>query len=298
MICIAVIDTHSLHVSFYYIKLAIFTRTPEIKPSAATGETEAQELSGSTPETESQRELADISETSDWTEKETHPQDYCVVTGDTYEDISSGWTAISGEVTEPSERPDKLHDLSRGTNGKEYDQDGYEGNHISWEEHSDEGGELEQDIVCSGGIGEESPLVPKPQTNGLVVKSFTTMDANKLLDGSVFTELNDKQEEGGEKPYVDLAAGTFSAEDQLVLPRPRPSVSVYQVEVDANRTIDGENKIEPCEAAGTPSEEISGQLSPVSSETVVAPRKRISPHGSGIPVSRVPVFRGVFPVDF
>ncbi|XP_077316318.1 microtubule-associated protein tau-like isoform X9 [Lithobates pipiens] len=263
----------------------------EIKPSAATGETEAQELSGSTPETESQQELADISETSDWTEKETHPQDYCVVTGDTYEDISSGWTAISGEVTEPSERLDKLHDLSRGINGKEYDQDGYEGNHISWEERSDEGGELEQDIVCSGGIGEEPPRVLKPQINGLVVESFTAVDANKLLDGSAFTELNDKQEDGEEKPYVNLAADTFSAEDQLVLPRPRPSVSVYQVEVDANRTIDGENKIEPCEAAGTPSEEISGPLSAVSSETVVAPRKRISPHGSGIPVSRVPVFR-------
>lgn len=240
----------------------------------------------------------DTFETSDWTKKETHPQDYCAVTGDTYEDISSGWTGISGEVTEPSERPDKLHDLSRGMNGKEYDQDGYEGNHISWEERSDEGGELEQDIVCSGGIGKESPLVLKPQTNGLVVESFTAVDANKLLDGSVFPELNDKREDGGEKPYVDLAADTFSAEDQLVLPRPRPSVSVYQVEVDANRTIDSENKMEPCEAAGTPSEEISGPLSAVSSETVVPPRKRISPHGSGIPVSRVPVFRGVFPVGF
>ncbi|XP_040186496.1 microtubule-associated protein tau-like isoform X6 [Rana temporaria] len=263
----------------------------EIKLSAATGDSEAQELSGSSPETESQQEVMDTSETSDWTKKETHPQDYCAVTGDTYEDISSGWTGISGEVTEPSERPDKLHDLSRGTNGKEYDQDGCEGNHISWEERSDEGGELEQDIVCSGGIGKESPLVLKPQTNGLVVESFTAVDANKLLDGSVFPELTDKREDGGEKPYVDLAAGTFSAEDQLVLPRPRPSVSVYQVEVDANRTIDSENKMEPCEAAGTPSEEISGPLSAVSSETVVAPRKRISPHGSGIPVSRVPVFR-------
>ncbi|KAM5135238.1 microtubule-associated protein tau-like isoform 2-T5 [Mantella aurantiaca] len=262
----------------------------EIKPSSTTGETEAQEPFDSTPETDSQQEVADISEPSDWPQKETHQEDFCVVTGDTYKDISSGWTAVSSEVTEPPERQEKLHDLSKETNGKEYEQDGCEGNHISWEEHSNEGEELEQEIESSQDIGEEPPLGLEPQTNGLVAKSFTTEDANKLLDGSVFTELHDKQEDGVEKPYVDLAAGTFPAEDQLVLPRPRPSVSVYQVEIDANQTIDGENKMEPCEAADTLSEEIPGQPSPVTN-TVVAPKKRISPHGSGIPVSRVPVFK-------
>ncbi|XP_018429796.1 PREDICTED: microtubule-associated protein tau-like [Nanorana parkeri] len=260
----------------------------EIKP--LPGEMEAEEPCSNTPETESQQEVTDLSETSDGTQKYTHPTDFCVVTGDTYEDISSGWTAVSNEVTENSERQERLPFVPLDKSCKEYDQDGYEGNHISLEERSD-GGELDRDAVSPRCIGKELPRGLEPETNGLVAESFTTVDANQLLKGSVFTELNDKQEDGIEKPYVDLAAGTFSAEDQLVLPRPRPSVSVYQVEIDANRTIEGENKIEPCSAAGTPSEEIPGLPSPVTSETVVAPRKRISPHGSGIPVSRVPVLK-------
>lgn len=274
-----------MFVSYYCIKLAIFTQTPEIIPSS--DKMEAQESSGSTPEMESQQEVADFSETLDWPQQETHQEDYCVVTGDTYEDISSGWTAISGEVTEPTGHQEKLHELSKGTNGKEYDQDGYEDNHISWEERSDGVGELKQDVVSSEDIGEESPL-SEAHTNGLVA-----VNGNKLHDGLVFSELNDQQE-----PYVDLAASTFPAEDQLVLPRTRPSVSVYQVEIDPNRTIDGENKMEECDVAGTSSDEITGESSPVTSETVVPLQKKISPHRSGIPVSRVPVFKGVFPVDF
>nr|DBA22157.1 TPA: hypothetical protein GDO54_013216 [Pyxicephalus adspersus] len=250
----------------------------EIKYSATVEEPEAQEPSSST----SEQGVTDITETSDGPQKEAQ-EDFCILTGDTYEDISSGWTAFS-EVTEPSNRQEKMHDLSKRTNGKEYDQDGYEINYISSEELSDDGGQLEHDIVSSQDIRKESVLGLEPQTNGLVAGSFAAGDANKLLDGPVFSE----QADAVEKPYVDLAASTFSGEDQLVLPRPRPSESVYQVEIDANRTIDGQIKTEPGESAET---QISGLPSPVTTETAVAPRKRISPHGSGIPVSRVPVLK-------
>ncbi|XP_068119671.1 microtubule-associated protein tau isoform X2 [Hyperolius riggenbachi] len=256
----------------------------------ATEGTETKEPARSPSESDLQQEALDISESSDLPQKEAHPEDFCVAPGDTFEDISPGWTGVNSEITEPSEKHDKFHDLSKEVNGKECDQDGYEGNHISWEGHSDEGGELEQDITPTRDIGEESPLERNPHTNGLVAESFLE-ESPKMVDGSVFTEVSNKQEDEAEEQNADMSSDHFAGEDQLLLPRTRPSVSVYQVEIDPNKTIDGEMKVEPCETGYTPDEEIAEQPSPVAVESVTTPRKRLPLHGSGIPVSRVPVLK-------
>lgn len=189
---------------------------------------------------------------------------------------------MSNELTEPSD-PQGKHVLIKEPNGVVTHRDDEDG----LEEHGYEDGEVERDNTMSM----EVPLGLRPQTNGLAVDA----EDNKLLDGLVFTEPDNKHEGDVQKPQDDIAADLFSVEDQLVLPRPRPSVSVYQVEVDANKPIDG-NQMSPCESAATPSEDTTEIYLPSPGEVVGIPRKRGSPHGSGIPVSRVPVFRGVFPV--
>ncbi|XP_066442008.1 microtubule-associated protein tau [Eleutherodactylus coqui] len=238
----------------------------EITFLAAVGEAEVQDSSSSTPETEVG---------TAGTERDV--EDLCVVTGDTCEDLSPGWTTLSNELTEPSEAQGKcvLIEESNGIDThREDDDDGLE-------EHGYEGGEMEQDNL----ISMEAPLDLQPQTNGHVVDEE---EANKLFEGSVFTESNNKHDEDVQEPHDEIEADSFSIEDPLLLPRPRPSVSVYQVEVDANKPIDG-TKMSPCEAASTPSEDTSEKHSPV--EVSGIPRKRVSSHGSGIPVSRVPVLK-------
>ncbi|KAG9474434.1 hypothetical protein GDO78_004636 [Eleutherodactylus coqui] len=238
----------------------------EITFLAAVGEAEVQDSSSSTPETEVG---------TAGTERDV--EDLCVVTGDTCEDLSPGWTTLSNELTEPSEAQGKcvLIEESNGIDThREDDDDGLE-------EHGYEGREVEQDNL----ISMEAPLDLQPQTNGHVVDEE---EANKLFEGSVFTESNNKHDEDVQEPHDEIEADSFSIEDPLLLPRPRPSVSVYQVEVDANKPIDG-TKMSPCEAASTPSEDTSEKHSPV--EVSGIPRKRVSSHGSGIPVSRVPVLK-------
>ncbi|XP_071967196.1 microtubule-associated protein tau-like isoform X4 [Engystomops pustulosus] len=240
----------------------------EIKIPAATGEVDIQESSSSTPETE-----VGIEGDRSITEREL--EDLCVITGDTYEDVSPGWTTFSNELTEPSDVQAKhmLLQESNGLHAPRHD-DGLE-------EQRYEGGEVEQDNTSSM---EPSPSL-QPQTNGFALNAEET---NNLVDGSVFTD--NKHSNDIEKPHDDMATDSFSIEDQLVLPRSRPSVSVYQVEVDANKPIDS-NKISPCEAVSTPGEETSEQHLPSPSEIVEIPRKRVPAHGSGIPVSRVPVLK-------
>ncbi|XP_063815561.1 microtubule-associated protein tau-like isoform X2 [Pseudophryne corroboree] len=246
----------------------------DIKPQADTVETEMQE-SSCAQEIELEQE-ADVSETSAENHQGIHPEDLGVVTGDTYEDISPGWEAVNNEVTEPSEEQDK-HSLrlAQEANGKEHHKDSYGGKYSVGEEHDSEVGELEQDSTTPT----ESPLDIPSLTNGQAAESLIAEDANKLLNGSVFTDLNG---EGVSKSCVDIAAESLSVEE--VLPRPRPSVSVYQVEIDPNKPID--KKMSPWEAADSPSD-TSEQHSPCMIEKT--PRKKMPPHGSGISVSRVPV---------
>ncbi|XP_040294608.1 microtubule-associated protein tau-like isoform X4 [Bufo bufo] len=243
----------------------------EIKIPAAAGEMEIQESSSSTPVTE-------VGTGGDKSITERDVDDLCVITGDTYEDVSPGWTTLSNEFTEPSETQDK-HALIQESNGivTHRDDDDDDGR---LEEPRYEGGEEEQDSTVST----ELQFGLQPETNGL---ALDVEEANKLLDGSAFTESNNKHEQ---KPHDDIAADSFPVEDQLVLTRRQPSVSIYQVEVDANKPIDG-NKISPCEDDITPSQDTSEKHSPSLGEVVGIPRKRVSPHGSGIPVSRVPVFK-------
>ncbi|XP_069808611.1 microtubule-associated protein tau isoform X6 [Dendropsophus ebraccatus] len=231
----------------------------EIKSPAATGKMETQESSSSTPETEMCTE-------GDRSITERDAEDLCVITGDTYEDVSPGWTTMSNELTEASDVQGR-HVLTQETNGIVTHRDHEDG----MEEHAYEGEEEEQDNTTSM----DTPVCLQPQTNGLKVDK----EDNKLPDGSVF----DKHDDDVQKPHDDIAADSFPVEDQLMLPRPRPSVSVYQVEVDANKPIDG-NKMSPCEAASTPSEDTSEKHLPSPGEVMGIPRKRISQHGSGIPV--------------
>ncbi|XP_044155285.1 microtubule-associated protein tau isoform X3 [Bufo gargarizans] len=244
----------------------------EIKIPAAAGEMEIQESSSSTPVTE-------VGTGGDKSITERDVDDLCVITGDTYEDVSPGWTTLSNEFTEPSENQDK-HALIQESNGIVTHRDDDDGR---LEEPRYEGGEEEQDSTVSM----ELQLGLQPETNGL---ALDVEEPHKLLDGSAFTESNNKHEDDVQKPHDDIAADSFPVEDQLVLTRRQPSVSIYQVEVDANKPIDG-NKISPCEAAITPSQDTSEKHSPSVGDVVGIPRKRVSPHGSGIPVSRVPVFK-------
>ncbi|XP_056404627.1 microtubule-associated protein tau isoform X5 [Hyla sarda] len=234
----------------------------EINFPAAAGDMEIQESSCSTPETE-------VGMDGDRSITERDAEDLCVITGDTYDDVSPSWTTLSNEL--PSDVQGR-NILTKESNGIATYSDDKEG----LEEHAYEGREVEQDIPMSM----EVPLGLKPQTNGLEVDAE---EDNKLLDGSVFTEADNKHEDNVQMLHDDLAADSFSVEDQLVLPRPRPSVSVYQVEIDANKPIDA-NRMSPCEAASTPSEDTSEIHLPSPGEVAGIPRKRISQHGSGIPV--------------
>ncbi|XP_073438487.1 microtubule-associated protein tau isoform X3 [Dendrobates tinctorius] len=242
----------------------------EISFPAYAGETEIQESSSSTPETEVGME-GDISIT------ERDVDDLCVITGDTCEDVSPGWTTLSNELTDPAELQVKQV-FTQESNGivshKDDDDEGLE-------EHRYEGEEVEHDST----ISTEASLGVQPQTNGL---ELGVEEADKLLDGSVFSESISKHEGDDQQPHDDMAADSLSVEE--VLPRPRPSVSVYQVEVDANKPIDGK-QMSPCEAADAPSDDTEVKQLPSPGEVGGIPKKRVSPLGSGIPISRVPVLK-------
>ncbi|XP_073539203.1 microtubule-associated protein tau isoform X1 [Phyllobates terribilis] len=240
----------------------------EIRFPANAGETEIQESSSSTPETE-------VGMEGDRSITERDVDDLCVITGDTCEDVSPGWATLSNELTESSDLQGKqvFTQESNGTVSHK-DDDGLE-------EHRYEGEEVEHDNT----ISKEASLGVQPQTNGL---ELDVEEADKLLDGSVFSESISKHEDDDQKPHDDMAADSLSVEE--VLPRPRPSVSVYQVEVDANKPIDGK-QMSPCEAADTPSEDTEEKQLPSPGEVGGIPKKRVSPLGSGIPVSRVPVLK-------
>ncbi|XP_077108846.1 microtubule-associated protein tau-like isoform X3 [Ranitomeya variabilis] len=241
----------------------------EIRFPANAGETEIQESSSSTPETE-------VGMEGDTSITERDVDDLCVITGDTCEDVSPGWTTLSNELTEPSDLQGKqvFTQESNGIVSRDDDDD-------RLEEHSYEGEEVEHDSTIST---EASPGV-QPQTNGL---ELGAEEADKLLDGSVFSEPISKHEDDDQKPHDDMAADSLSVEE--VLPRPRPSVSVYQVEVDANKPIDGK-QMSPSEAADAPSEDTEEKQLPSPGEVGGIPKKRVSPLGSGIPISRVPVLK-------
>ncbi|KAM4030629.1 microtubule-associated protein tau-like isoform 2-T6 [Anomaloglossus baeobatrachus] len=238
----------------------------EISFPANAGETEIQESSSSTPETE-------VGMEGDRSITERDVDDLGVITGDTCEDVSPGWTTLSNE---PSDLQGKqvFTQESNGTVSHTDDDDGLE-------EHRYEGEEVQQDNTISA----EALHGVQPQTNGFEVD---VEEADNLLSGSVFLESNNKHEDDDPKHHDDMAAESLSLEE--VLPRPRPSVSVYQVEVDANKPIDGQQML-PCEAADTLSEDTEDKHLPSPGEVGGIPKKRVSPLGSGIPISRVPVLK-------
>ncbi|XP_069607400.1 microtubule-associated protein tau isoform X3 [Ranitomeya imitator] len=242
----------------------------EIRFPANAGEMEIQESSSSTPETA-------VGMEGDTSITERDVDDLCVITGDTCEDVSPGWTTLSNELTEPSDLQGKqvFTQESNGIVSRNDDDDD------RLEEHSYEGEEVEHDSTIST---EASPGV-LPQTNGL---ELGVGEADKLLDGSVFSEPLSKHEDDDQKPHDDMAADSLSVEE--VLPRPRPSVSVYQVEVDANKPIDSK-QMSPSEAADAPSEDTEEKQLTSPGEVGGIPKKRVSPLGSGIPISRVPVLK-------
>ncbi|CAH2302868.1 microtubule-associated tau isoform X7 [Pelobates cultripes] len=191
------------------------------------------------------------------------------VTGETYEDNSPDWTTTPNELTRPFELPGEVHVSFKDHNGKAYDGEIFEDNQGRIEGENGECGELVQDNETSVPHEEEDQEKPveKIETNG------TELEESQL-DTSPFA---DEHEIAAEKPFVEIVADAFTVEAQL--PRPRPSVSVYQVEIDANKPLNGE-------VLNIPSEDTEDQVQAVQEVTEI-PRKRIS----GIPVSRIPLHK-------
>ncbi|KAG8446979.1 hypothetical protein GDO86_014428 [Hymenochirus boettgeri] len=187
-----------------------------------------------------------------------------LIIGDTYGQTEPEEETISSEGVESDKEEDRY--LLKEPNGKEGNLGIHEDYNAEWEEESDKGSKVPQ------GEGEEPPPLEQPQTNGMGTDHIILGDAE-----------SDKQENGVEEPFVDIAADTFSVGAHTEQPRQRPSVSVYQVEVDANIPLNG--KEESCESPDTPVVVIPQQTE----EALESPRKRVPAHGSGIPVSRVPI---------
>ncbi|KAM4622426.1 microtubule-associated protein tau-like isoform 5-T6 [Discoglossus pictus] len=212
-----------------------------------------------------------------WELQDTPPMS--LHTGDGPKDISPNGI-VANMVTEDVE-VEKDHLNEKECNGTNYDKESYEDYQAGWEEPSDE----DSQIVHVGSMSKEgteeveSPVGEESQTNGTEIKSVSAEDASMILDISAEKDLTINQGNRLAESFIE----SFSEEAQLVLPASRVSESVYQVEIDANKPING--KVASCEHP-----DMSGGDTP-ESEVFVAgtmehPRKR---QGSGIPVSRVPL---------
>ncbi|XP_018092606.1 microtubule-associated protein tau isoform X2 [Xenopus laevis] len=188
---------------------------------------------------------------------QAHTEDY-EITGEADGEPQADKTALSSGIVEST-----LEDYKE-TNGKDVNLEICEDDTYGWKEQVDEGSVKMKDYDVSPKEDEEdlSP-VEQPQTNGMKTEYILLED--------------DKHEKDIEEPYVDIPASSFSV-GQI---RPRASVSVYQVEIDANIPID--SKEEPCEDVAFAETRLSTE------ETLKSPRMRVPAQGSGIPVSRVPV---------
>ncbi|CAH2302840.1 microtubule-associated tau isoform X1 [Pelobates cultripes] len=245
-----------------------------IKSPSASGEKEIKQCDSITPETNitksSSMPASDAPEDGPLSWPETYSADLDFeVTGETYEDNSPDWTTTPNELTRPFELPGEVHVSFKDHNGKAYDGEIFEDNQGRIEGENGECGELVQDNETSVPHEEEDQEKPveKIETNG------TELEESQL-DTSPFA---DEHEIAAEKPFVEIVADAFTVEAQL--PRPRPSVSVYQVEIDANKPLNGE-------VLNIPSEDTEDQVQAVQEVTEI-PRKRIS----GIPVSRIPLHK-------
>ncbi|KAM8947209.1 microtubule-associated protein tau-like isoform 2-T2 [Pelodytes ibericus] len=213
-----------------------------------------------------------------WKVHDMRPEDVGEITGEGYRDISPDWTAVSNELTESAEVPE-VHISFKEQNGKEYDKETCEDDHGRWEAET---GGLVLDNAAS--VNDEKDHGEAIQTNGIEPDEDLAEDNGKVLDMAVFTHPTDAQEDVVDHPFVEIVADSFSVEAQV--PRPRPSVSVYQVEIDANKPING-NEV-PCDVLDIPSGGNQDEVHAVEQVTEI-PRKRISTHGSGIPISRSPL---------
>ncbi|KAM4692137.1 microtubule-associated protein tau isoform 2-T4 [Rhinophrynus dorsalis] len=264
----------------------------EIKTPAATEHTEIQETAISPSETGHQPERGSSdssleSAVESAAEKvqgmqKAHVEHLSVISGYAYEDMGSDWTSVNNEIVEAVQDEEP--------NGKHFSLEICEDDHAKWDEENEEGegGAMVQSKTDSfEGEGEEhSPIKEEPQTNGVETEGVLADDSGEFPDVSVLTDPSGKQENGIDQPFVEIPDDSFSVGAQSGLPRPRPSVSVYQVEIDANKPIDGNGS--PGENADMSSGDASDQVH-VIEEAEESPRKRVSTHGSGIPVSRVPL---------
>ncbi|XP_018089655.1 microtubule-associated protein tau isoform X5 [Xenopus laevis] len=181
-----------------------------------------------------------------------HAEDYGI-TEEADGESQADKAAISSGVVESALE----EDYYKESNGKDVNLEICEEDTEGWEEQVDEGCEMRQDDEDE----EELSPVEQPQTNG------TGTDP-------IFLEDNKHEQKEIEEPYVDIPASSFSVGQT----RPRASVSVYQVEIDANIPINGKE---------AESEDVG--IADTTEEKLKSPRKRVPAHGSGIPVSRVPV---------
>ncbi|XP_063315472.1 microtubule-associated protein tau-like isoform X8 [Pelobates fuscus] len=244
-----------------------------ITSPSASGEKEIKHCDSITPETDitksSSMPAPDAPDDGPLSWPDTYSADLDFeVTGEAYEDNSPDWTTTPNELTRPFELPGEVHVSFKDHNGKAYDGEIFEDNQGRIEGETGECGELVQDNETSVPHEEEQEKpVEKIETNG-------TEPEESQLDTSPFA---DEHEIAAEQPFVEIVADAFTVEAQL--PRPRPSVSVYQVEIDANKPLNGE-------VLNIPSEVTEDQVQAVQEVTEI-PRKRIS----GIPVSRIPLHK-------
>ncbi|XP_053308967.1 microtubule-associated protein tau-like isoform X4 [Spea bombifrons] len=249
--------------------------------SSAPGGDAIQQFVSLTPESELKPEM-DAVETSLGSARDveglsglqdTHPDGVGPVTGDTDGDFSPDWTAVSDELTEFAGTQGEVQISIKEQNGKKYEDEIHEEKHAVWDEdESVKSSELVQAITPTTCSGKEEEL----KMNGREPELRLEADGGIPPDISVGAQPTD----GLEQPFVEIAAHSFPVQGQL--PRPRASVSVYQVEVDANKAINGKD-VSP-DVPDVPKGDTSDGL--VQEEI---PRKRVSTHASGIPVSRTPV---------
>uniref|UniRef100_A0A8C5PX32 Microtubule-associated protein n=1 Tax=Leptobrachium leishanense TaxID=445787 RepID=A0A8C5PX32_9ANUR len=209
--------------------------------------------------------------------QDTCPEDLGESSEEIDADISPNWKV--NQLAKPVELQEEVHVSSEEHNGKQYHEDTSEDNDGEWGGETAVSDELTPPIEALL-VDRTKHFQPREDsyTNGTESEETPVENHDKLLDTLVFTP-ND-QEEVIEQPFVEIAAESFSVEAPL--PRPRPSVSVYQVEVDANKPINGE--VKPSDVLDMQGGDTEEHIHTVS-EVKETPRKR----ASGIPVSRAPL---------
>ncbi|KAE8575335.1 hypothetical protein XENTR_v10003805 [Xenopus tropicalis] len=213
---------------------------------------------------EEEYEMDTMEETLKITAKDqTHAENYGI-TGDVDGESQNDETALSSGMVESAVE----EDYYKETNGKEVNLEICEDDTEGWEEQIDEGIIMQDSVAPPKGGEQELSSVEQPQTNGTGAEH-------------IFLEDNQHKKDT-EEPFMAIPANSFPV-GQI---RPRASVSVYQVEIDANIPID--SKEAPCEDVGIPGG-TKVDTERATEETLKSPRKRMPAHGSGIPVSRVPV---------